>query len=238
MRWENGAFFKFSPYIYICRISNSTYMSIRLVLMYIFWRPTPSNSIWSLKILNSPAHQCKNRLYKSIAQFITLKMESQKHLQGSYWLVRILFNRFHAFIYIMAFVIALCQNEHLIGEKGLTPAKNYLRRIHTDYDLASLHARFDLFLRLPTLFWFLTPTTRNLYATAMVGLTLSSLVFAWGQSNILISIVLWLTYMSIVNVGQTWYSFGWVRQRNLASFSLQLNFICFHFPIGKSAVGD
>ena len=47
-------------------------------------------------------------------------------LHGSYELTRILFLRYLAFIYAVAFAVALNENEGLIGDNGLTPAAPYL----------------------------------------------------------------------------------------------------------------
>ena len=45
---------------------------------------------------------------------------------GSYWLTRILFLRYLSFIYLIAFIISYNQNKELIGNNGLTPARNFL----------------------------------------------------------------------------------------------------------------
>ena len=45
---------------------------------------------------------------------------------GSYWLTRIVFLRYLAFIYLTAFLVSYNQNKELIGNKGLTPARNFL----------------------------------------------------------------------------------------------------------------
>ena len=45
---------------------------------------------------------------------------------GSYWLTRILFLRYLSFIYLIAFIISYQQNKELIGNNGLTPARNFL----------------------------------------------------------------------------------------------------------------
>ena len=54
--------------------------------------------------------------------------ETEKELEaGSHWLTRVLFLRFLAFIYLVAFTISYHQNKELIGDRGLTPARLYLR---------------------------------------------------------------------------------------------------------------
>ena len=45
---------------------------------------------------------------------------------GSYWLTRIIFLRYLSFIYFIAFLVSYNQNKELIGNSGLTPARNYL----------------------------------------------------------------------------------------------------------------
>ena len=46
--------------------------------------------------------------------------------EGTYWLTRIVFLRFLAFIYLVAFLVSYNQNKELIGNRGLTPARNFL----------------------------------------------------------------------------------------------------------------
>ena len=52
---------------------------------------------------------------------------------GSFWLTRILFLRYLGFIYFIAFLISYNQNKELIGNNGLTPAKNYLLNGNINY---------------------------------------------------------------------------------------------------------
>ena len=44
------------------------------------------------------------------------------------------------------------------------------------------------------------------------GLFLAMFVLVMGSANFFIMTLLWLLYHSIVNIGQTWYSFGWESQ--------------------------
>uniref|UniRef100_A0A287A8C9 Lipase maturation factor n=1 Tax=Sus scrofa TaxID=9823 RepID=A0A287A8C9_PIG len=52
----------------------------------------------------------------------------------------------------------------------------------------------------------------NLDALALLGLGISSFVLVSGCANMALMAALWLLYMSLVNVGQIWYSFGWESQ--------------------------
>ena len=45
---------------------------------------------------------------------------------NSYWLTRIFFLRFLSFIYLVGFLVSFNQNKELIGNNGLTPARNFL----------------------------------------------------------------------------------------------------------------
>lgn len=138
-------------------------------------------------------------------------MKNQSEYEpASYWLTRVLFLRFLAFIYLVAFCVAFEQNEALLGENGLTPAIAYIKQSRDS--LVSSSGNLSAFLQLPTVFWFLAPTSNNLASVALIGALLSSLVIIKGAANMLIMSTLWLFYMSIVNVGQTWYSFGWESQ--------------------------
>ena len=77
------------------------------------------------------------------------KTPSEEIKTGSYWLTRIIFLRFLAFIYLVAFMVSYQQNKELIGDRGLTPARLYLRRVGEEFP--ELTSRI---LHLPTILWF------------------------------------------------------------------------------------
>ena len=77
------------------------------------------------------------------------KTPSEDIKTGSYWLTRIIFLRFLAFIYLVAFMVSYQQNKELIGDRGLTPARLYLRRVGEEFP--ELTSRI---LHLPTILWF------------------------------------------------------------------------------------
>ncbi|GAA1127701.1 lipase maturation factor family protein [Nocardioides aquiterrae] len=116
------------------------------------------------------------------------------------WLGRELFQRGLAVIYLVAFVVAARQYAGLLGERGLTPVGRYLE--HTTFREA------------PSLFH-LHHSDRFFTGVAWAGAALS-LATAAGLTDavpwplaMLVWVVLWLLYLSIVNVGQVWYGFGW-----------------------------
>ncbi len=122
----------------------------------------------------------------------------------------------------MAFLVAYNQNIHLLGKNGLLPANKYMEKFVHNYeksnnnvDLTSFKTKLDLYFKLPTLFWFFDWSNSIdflLNSTAILGLGLSVLILVLGSANSILILVLWLLYHSIINIGQTWYSFGWESQ--------------------------
>jgi hypothetical protein len=117
------------------------------------------------------------------------------------WLARFLFQRLLGAIYLIAFLVAVDQFPALLGERGLLPAPAFLRRVP--------------FRRAPGLFHLIGYTDRRLLALGWTGVVLSGAT-AVGLTELgppwlglPIWLVLWVLYLSIVNVGQTFYAFGW-----------------------------
>jgi hypothetical protein len=122
------------------------------------------------------------------------------HELPDYWYSRWLFERGLAVIYLVAFLVAVNQLIPLVGERGLLPAVRYVREVPF---------RFS-----PSLFyWF--PTDRALRAGAWVGVVLSILALSNAPQRrgaipaALVWAALYVLYLSIINVGQTFYGFGW-----------------------------
>lgn len=115
-------------------------------------------------------------------------------------LARFLVERGLAAIYLVAFLVALDQFRALLGERGLLPVPRYLAR--------------RTFLQAPTVFH-LGYSDRRLVAVASAGAVLAALlVIGLPQRaplpvTMLAWLTLWVLYQSIVNVGQTFYAFGW-----------------------------
>lgn len=119
---------------------------------------------------------------------------------SDYWLARLVFERALAVIYVVAFVVAANQFRPLLGEHGLLPVPRFLAAVpfRESPSLFYLHYS-DRFLT--TLSW----GGAILAATIVAGLPQSGP--AWLL--MLVWLVLWALYLSIVNVGQTFYGFGW-----------------------------
>jgi len=119
----------------------------------------------------------------------------------AYWLARLVIERGLAALYCVAFVVALKQFPALCGDHGLEPARSQLERVR--------------FLQSPSLFHWGGYSDRRLRVLAWTGIVLSvSLVLGLPQhAPLLVTmatwLVLWVLYQSIVNVGGTFYRFGW-----------------------------
>jgi len=115
-------------------------------------------------------------------------------------LTRLCFQRFLAFIYLVAFLVTLHQAPGLIGRDGLLPVTLYLKGAS--------------FWEAPSLFWFnASDSLLNLAAWAGVALSFLALTGISEIFGIFFSAAvwffLWLIYLSFVNVGQVFYGFGW-----------------------------
>ena len=122
-----------------------------------------------------------------------------------YWLTRFVLLRLLGFIYFIAFLVAVNQIVPLVGHTGLLPADTYLQRLAHQFGSST-----EGFFELPTVFW-IDVTDSTLLLVSWLGLSLS-LVVVCGYANSLIMLALWALYMSIINVGQLWYSYGWEIQ--------------------------
>jgi hypothetical protein len=117
-----------------------------------------------------------------------------------YWLARLVIERGLALIYLLAFICVLDQFPALLGERGLLPVPRFLR---------GLRSRDG-----PSLFR-LHYSDRLLRVAGWTGAVLAlSLLLGLPQAGplwlpMLVWFILWLLYLSIVNVGQVFYSFGW-----------------------------
>jgi hypothetical protein len=117
-----------------------------------------------------------------------------------YWLSRLVLQRALAGVYLVAFVVARNQFRALLGERGLTPVPRYLRYVGFRQAPSLFHWRYSDRL-LGVVAW----TGIVVAAACLIGLPergpLPLSMLAWA--------LLWLLYLSIVNVGQVWYGFGW-----------------------------
>jgi len=120
---------------------------------------------------------------------------------ADYRLARFLLERGLAAIYLIGFIVAYRQFPALAGERGLTPATLIVRGVPLR--------------RAPSLFHLVGYSDAKLRAIGLVGAALAALYLAGIPQQLPLPVtmagwlVLWALYVSIVNVGGTWYGFGW-----------------------------
>ena len=118
---------------------------------------------------------------------------------SAYWIARFVFERGVALTYLAAFLNVVNQFVPLLGERGLLPVRDFARRVR--------------FRESPSLFLFI-PSDRAFRAFGWAGVALSCVALSGAAdryfwSSALVWAALWVIYLSFVNVGQTWYAFGW-----------------------------
>jgi len=119
---------------------------------------------------------------------------------SGYWYSRFVFERALALIYLVAFLCAASQFVPLLGEHGLLPVSRFVRAVP--------------FRESPSLFFFASSDV-VFRAAAWTGVALSVAAFLGIGNRVhalapaAVWFVLWLLYLSFVNVGQTFYGFGW-----------------------------
>ena len=119
-----------------------------------------------------------------------------------YWLARFVFQRALALIYLIAFLVTVHQFRPLLGERGLLPVPDFTRAVPFGRSPSLFHIRYSDPL---------------LLAVAWSGVVLAAVaalgVFEGPEWPVAVTLavwaLLWVLYLSIVNVGQTFYSFGW-----------------------------
>jgi len=115
---------------------------------------------------------------------------------STYWYSRFVFERALALIYLVAFVCAANQFVPLVGERGLLPVARFTEAVP--------------FRASPSLFFFWQSDTAFRIA-AWSGVALALLVLLdipQRRGTVTVAIVwalLWVLYLSFVNVGQTFY---------------------------------
>ncbi|AXK37075.1 lipase maturation factor family protein [Streptomyces armeniacus] len=116
------------------------------------------------------------------------------------WLSRLIMQRALAGVYVVAFVSAALQFRALLGSRGITPVPAFVRLVPFRAAPSLFHWRYS---------------DRLFAAVAWSGAALAAAVAAGAAdavplwASMLMWAVLWLLYLSIVNVGQVWYGYGW-----------------------------
>jgi hypothetical protein len=137
-----------------------------------------------------------------------------------YWLTRLLFERVLAILYLVAFIVVINQFRPLLGERGLLPVPEFLRLVIYRQAPSIFHLRYSDHL-VAWVGWL------GAALSAAVAAGLVDLGPSWV--SIPVWLVLWTLYLSIVNVGQTFYSFGW------ESLLLEVGLLTAFFGSGRTA---
>ena len=120
--------------------------------------------------------------------------------RAGHWRTRLVFQRGLAIVYLVAFLVAANQFVPLLGERGLLPVPRFVAEVP--------------FLASPSLF-FLVPRDAAFTAAAWLGVALAAFALTGlserrgGLLSALTWGAMWVLYLSFVNVGQTFYGFGW-----------------------------
>ncbi len=117
-----------------------------------------------------------------------------------YWFAREVFQRGLAIVYLVAFAGAARQFRALIGASGMLPVPRLLARTLMRQSPSLFHLHYsDRFFAIGA--WFGAALAVALAAGADDRVPLWAAILLW--------LLAWVLYLSIVNVGQIWYAFGW-----------------------------
>src|SRR5215472_14012229 len=135
----------------------------------------------------------------SSISFISV-VKTLTELGKNYWLTRFVLQRSLALVYLIAFAAVVHQFKPLLGEHGLLPVPLFIEQAP--------------FAESPSIFdWFPKDFAFDLFGWIGIMLALFALSGFSEKFGNLISAgtwsALWVVYLSYVNVGQTFYAFGW-----------------------------
>jgi len=117
-----------------------------------------------------------------------------------YWYSRWLFERGLSAIYLIAFLAVVYQFVPLLGERGLLPAVRFVKEVP--------------FRASPSLFYWVT-SDRAFQVCGWIGVALAAVALTGVAQRLgalpaaAVWAALYVLYLSFINVGQTFYSFGW-----------------------------
>ncbi len=135
----------------------------------------------------------------------------------TFHLSRWLFLRLLGSIYLIAFLSLAWQITGLVGENGILPTNEYLEQVKKSYG----NSAYRFF---PTLVW-LHGSDTFLHVLCLIGV-LGSALLVTGIGTAPILALLWITYLSLTVVGQTFLQFQW------DSLLLETGLLaCFYAPL-------
>ena len=138
-----------------------------------------------------------------------------------FYLARLVIQRGLALIYSIGFLVTINQFKGLIGSNGLLPVPRFLTYVKFWQAPSIFHFHYsDSFFALIS--WI------GLIVSIALVLGLADKLPWWGSA--LIWFIPWLLYLSIMNVGQTFYGFGW------ESLLLEIGFLAIFLGSSKTLV--
>ena len=117
-----------------------------------------------------------------------------------YELARQVLERGIAAVYLIAFLSTMAQFRVLLGERGLQPAPTFIRRAGDRLGPTLFRRRYSDRL-------LVTVTALGAIVSASLVAGIPQLAPSWVPMAAFL--LVWLGYLSIVDVGQTFYGFGW-----------------------------
>jgi len=127
-------------------------------------------------------------------------VDAEWFVAPEYWLARQILQRGVAVVYLIAFIGAAQQFRALIGEHGMLPVPGFVARVPFRVAPGIFHIRYSDRL-FAVVCWFGAALSAAIVSGVIDLVPLWAAMASW--------LVLWVLYLSVVNVGQRWYGFGW-----------------------------
>ncbi|VTZ71556.1 rhoptry protein ROP14, putative [Plasmodium yoelii] len=127
-----------------------------------------------------------------------------------------------------SFVVSWKQNAALIGENGLTPAKEFLENLFDELKNYDLWTKFQKF---HSLFWFIPTTDLAINLLAILGMVLSAGALLLNCINVISVLIIYILLQSIYSIGNVWFNYSFEIEL------LELVFLClFIVPLTQNSV--
>ncbi|CRH01001.1 rhoptry protein ROP14, putative [Plasmodium relictum] len=149
-----------------------------------------------------------------------------KALENTFWCSQTIYIRIILLSCFFSFVVSWNQNIALIGDNGLTPAKDHVNKILEDLKNESIWTKIQNF---HSLFLFLPVCNFTINLLPIIGIILSLTGLFLNYINLIIILSIYILLQSIYSIGNIW--FNYVYELEL----LELVFLClFLVPLYKN----
>ncbi|SOS77398.1 rhoptry protein ROP14 [Plasmodium sp. gorilla clade G1] len=164
---------------------------------------------------------CINNFFKTLfqknVQYDTFFYKN-KSLENTFWSSQIIYTRILLISCLFSFIVSWNQNVALIGENGLTPAKNYVEKMFDELQNESIWVKFQNF---HSLFWFIPASDFNINLLAIIGIVLSCFSLLFNYTNLVTLVPIYIILQSIYSIGNIWFNYVYEIE------ILELLFLCF-----------